>query len=120
MEGTEMITEKEMLQTLTDCAPGTTLFVGYTAGHKGGKNSEIEMHRAVNEEGINPTHFTGTLEGIKTTKKGEVVLLLWVNERDSVGPDGLKQGNFRSFNPNLGTLRTLQVLERMPLGAIAL
>lgn len=115
-----MLTEKQMLEKLADCAPGTTLFVGYLAGRKGSGTAAAEMHRAVNEEGINPTHFTGTLEGIKTTKKGDVVLLLWVNERDSVGPDGPKQGNYRMFNPNLGTLRTLEVIERMPMGCIAL
>jgi hypothetical protein len=113
-----MINEQKMLEILADCAPGTLLFVNYVPGRGPSVGATVEAHRAVNDEGINPHHFTGTLESVKKTKSGQHIITLWVAERDTVTPEGVKKGNYRAFNPNLGTLKSLAVIQWMPKGCI--
>lgn len=105
-----MINTATMLKTLKDIPVGSVIFVSYTAGRRPGPQALRECARAV-EEGLALRHFTGKLEGVHRTKKGEHFFTLWVEERDSVKDGALVPGNFRAFNPSLGTLHTLEVLE---------
>jgi hypothetical protein len=105
-----MINTTKMVEILKDVPVGSKIFVSYNAGRRPGPKAAQECARA-EEEGINLRHFTGKLEGVHVTKKGQHYFTLWVEERDSI-KDGVKsQGNFRAFNPALGALHTLEVLE---------
>ena len=105
--------------SVDDLREGSLLFVSYLAGRPPGPQALLESSRS-REEGIARRHFTGTLTSIRKNRAGETVLTLWVEERDSPdGHGGLHAGAFRSFNPSLGHLLTLAVLEErfVPWGA---
>jgi len=103
------ITGSELLTHLQDMPEGTKLFVSYTAGRQPGPQALRESARSA-QEGIAPRHFTGTLKRVWVTKRREPVLTMWVEERDSGA--GLTPGAYRTFNPALGKLRILVVLEK--------
>lgn len=101
----------KMLELLKNVPLNSTLFVSYIAGRKAHSNAIMSARRALMEEGIASRHFTGIYKGVSVTKKGDHVLHMWVAERDTIRPDGTKvEGAFRTFNPNLGKLLTLEVL----------
>lgn len=114
-----MITQQEMVKRLEGCRPGTLLFISYNAGRSAGVRAIEEAQIAI-ENGINLRHFTGTLESIKTTKRGEVVLTIFTTERSSQGSSGHESGAFRCFNPNLGTMRTMEIIQQFPESFMAL
>lgn len=105
-----MINTAQMLQVLKDVPVGSTVFVSYKAGRRPGPNAALECARA-ESEGINLRHFTGKLEGVHKAKNGDHYFTLWVEERDSIKNGTPSPGNYRAFNPALGTLLTLEVLE---------
>lgn len=104
--------EAEMLEKLAGCGRGTRVFLSYIAGRVNlHPNAQAERERA-EDEGLNLRHYTGTLESLRDTSKGQKLLTLWVEERDSHTPEGaLVPGNYRAFNPNLGRMLTLEVLD---------
>ena len=105
------LTGSEMYAHLKDMPEGTKLFVSYTAGRPPSTQALRESARA-GEEGIAKRYFTGTLKSVWLTKRfQEPVLTMWVEERDS-GPN-LTPGAYRTFNPRLGKLRVLVVLEQV-------
>jgi hypothetical protein len=104
------ITGAELLEHLKDMPEGTKLFVSYTAGRPPSPQALRESARNA-QEGIAPRYFTGTLKSVWVTKRREPVLTMWVEERDS-GPH-LTPGAYRTFNPALGKLRILTVLEKV-------
>lgn len=108
-----MVNTDKMLEVLKDVPPGSVVFVSYTAGRRGSPQAAQEAARAV-EEGLSLRHFTGKLEGVHkhTTKRGQWYFTLWVEERDSIKNGQKTQGNFRAFNPSLGTLHHIEVIER--------
>jgi len=98
-----MITAAQMVKAMENVALDSIVFVAYTAGRPAGPQGIEECSKA-REEGINLTHYTGQFKGIRVTKKGEHVMTLWVQERG-------ENGAYRAFNPSLGTLRTLEVIQ---------
>ena len=108
-----MINQAKMLEILKDVPPGSIVFVSYSAGRRPSDTALRESARAV-EEGLALRHFTGKLEGVH--KKGKVhwdewYFTVWVEERDSA-KNGMTPGNFRAFNPSLGRLHHLEVIQR--------
>jgi hypothetical protein len=108
-----MINQAKMLEILKGVPPGSIIFVSYSAGRRPSPQALIESARAV-EEGLALRHFTGKLEGVH--KKGKVhwdeyYFTVWVEERDSA-KNGMTPGNFRAFNPSLGRLHHLEVIQR--------
>jgi hypothetical protein len=99
------ISGTEMVKRLKDVAEDSIVFVSYLAGRRPSTQALRECSRA-GEEGISPRHFTGHFKKVWVTKRGEPVLSVWVEERDSKG----RQGAFRTFNPSLGKLLSLEVL----------
>jgi hypothetical protein len=87
--------------------PGSELFVSYLAGRPATPLAQQQAKRA-EAEGISRHHFTGALSSLWFTSRGEVVFTLIVNERDNAAGT---PGAYRTFNPNLGDLLALEVIE---------
>jgi hypothetical protein len=105
-----MLNSTEMVLKMVDVPVDSVVFVSYVAGRPSSPQAALESARS-RAEGINPRHFTGRFKGISFTKKAnEPVMTLWVEERDSQG--GSVRGAYRAFNPALGTLLALEVLEK--------
>jgi len=98
-----MITALQMVQKMKDVPLNSVVFVGYLAGRPAGPQGIKEASKA-REQGINLTHYTGQFRGIRVTRKREVIMTVWVQERGEAGA-------YRAFNPALGTLRTLEVIQ---------
>ena len=108
-----MVNQATMLEILKDIPPGSVIFVSYSAGRQPCPQALRESARAV-EEGIALRHFTGKLEGVhkKVRSRNEWYFTLWVEERDSEKNGTLTPGNFRAFNPSLGRLHHIAVIEK--------
>lgn len=101
------ITGSQMFERLKDIPEGSVLFVSYIAGRPPCPQALRECARA-DREGIAPRHFTGHLASLWVNRRGEHGITMWVEERDSA--DG-KPGAYRRFNPSLGKLFTLEVID---------
>ena len=111
-----MLNAAATLKILKNLPLESVLFVSYIAGREPKPQALETANRAVHDEGISPRHFTGTFKGVWITLKGEVAFTLWVEERDSIARDGSKSpGAYRTFNPSLGQLMTLEVLSVAPV-----
>lgn len=105
------ISGTEMVKRLKDVAEDSIVFVSYIAGRRPSTQALRECSRA-SDEGIAMRHFTGHFKKVWVTKRGEPVLSVWVEERDSA--NGSVKGAFRTFNPALGKLLSLEVLQKAP------
>lgn len=99
------MTEQEMLNKLREIPFGSLVFVSYTAGREPTDRAIRESKRS-RREGINGRHFIGTLEVVRRTKKDEVIMVIKCDNREDER-NGYPYG-FRAFNPNVGTLLTLE------------
>lgn len=86
---------------------GREVFVSYLAGNPPTERAIREARRA-KMEGMARRHFTGKIHAVKTNKKGEPYLVIATPNRDNESTG--EQWNYRSFNPQLGTLLTIEVL----------
>jgi hypothetical protein len=102
----------DSLRVLLTLKEDTILFVSYIPGRKPTPRAYAEARRSVDDEGIAPRHFTGKFKGARVTKKNEIVFTLWVEERDHTENGRLVPGAYRAFNPSLGTLLALDVLQK--------
>lgn len=99
----------QMVEVLKDVPLDSIVFVSYLAGRRPTDRAIREASRSL-AEGIAPRHFTGKFRGIYYTQKWkEPILTVWVEERDSGNP--MSQGAYRAFNPALGRLITLEVVQ---------
>ena len=107
-----MLNEKDVLATLDGLGVGSVLFVSYEAGREATDRAIQESQRAL-DAGIASRHFVGTLEAVKVNKKGETYFLVYTLERDRrvLETGELEAGAYRSFNPSLGKLLSLEVVE---------
>jgi hypothetical protein len=103
----------DMVAALKDVPKGSTIFVSYIPGRPAAAQALREGERAT-AEGVSPRHFTGRLDRVWQTKRyREWCFTLWVEERDSTHRNGtMTRGAFRAFNPSLGRLLTLEVIQR--------
>jgi hypothetical protein len=108
------MTEREMIEALAECGRGSLLFVSYKAGRPATDRAILESERAVQQEGNARRHYVGTLESLWVTRKGETVLTLMAYNRDRVVDGQLVEGGYRTFNPQLGDLYSLEVIEARP------
>ena len=103
------LTAQDMLSKLNGVPEGTQVFVSYLAGRKP-TDRAIREARKADEIGIPRRWFQGRLEKVWITKKGEHVMTVLSMTRyneDQPGADA----HFRTFNPALGTLLTLEVVQ---------
>lgn len=108
------MTEREMIEALAECGRGSLLFVSYKAGRSPTDRALTEAERATVQEGMSRRHYVGTLESLWVTRKGETVLTLMAYNRDRVVDGQLVEGGYRTFNPQLGELYSLEVIEARP------
>ena len=98
-----MLNATAMSAILSDVLLGSTLFVSYEAGRPASEKAVDEACRA-KSEGLSMLHHVGTFVSLKTSKKGDLILTVWSETRG-------EKGAYRAFNPNLGNLRSLHVIE---------
>lgn len=111
----DTLTAIDVVRVLKDVPLESILFVSYLAGRQPTPQAIKEAQRS-SFEGIASRHYTGALKALTTTQKGETVVTLWVEERDSPrGSGGLQRGAYRAFNPSLGRMLVLEVLELAPV-----
>lgn len=95
-----------MLQRLQGAHHGAMVFVSYVAGRPASPTAIAQAQRA-RRAGISRRHFTGALVNVGMNRKGQVYVTFLVNERD--GANG-KGPAYRSFNPSLGNLVSMDVI----------
>ena len=105
-----MLTAHEVRARLEGRPKGTRVFVSYVAGRAPTERALRESESS-SDAGENRRHFVGSLESLWQAKNGDTIVTVQAFNRDTESPDGLKPGGFRSFNPNLGKLLALDVLD---------
>jgi len=104
-----MLNANDLQALLANATEDTIVHIDYIAGSPKALTAQAveEFNQAVDyngDRGIPSTHYTGNFAGFRTTKKGEVILTLFVHNRGEVG-------QFRTFNPKLGTVLSAKVVE---------
>ncbi len=102
------MSEQEMVLALAGVPSGTPLFVSYVAGRPPTDRAIREAARS-RREGIAKRHYFGTLAEVRTTKRGDAILTIVCENRDDERTG--EHRAFRTFNPNLGQLLSVAVLD---------
>lgn len=102
------LTAQEMLDRLNGVGKGQRVFVSYLAGRPPTARAEREAQKA-DDEGYSKRWFEGVLEAVWVTKKGQPVMTVLSTTRYNED-DPSAEGHYRTFNPALGQLLTLEVL----------
>lgn len=103
-----MIDANEMLRRLDGVEPGTTVFVSYQAGREPKPRAVREAMKA-ERDGYPKRWFVGQMTRKWTTKMGDPVFTVFTATRyneDIPSADG----HYRTINPNLGQILTLEVI----------
>jgi len=103
------ISAQDMVARLSGVPRGTQVFVSYQAGRAPTARAVREARKA-DDWGIPKRWFQGRLEGVWVSKKGEPVFCIYSETRYN-DADPTAQGHYRTFNPALGTLMSLEVCE---------
>lgn len=104
-----MVTADEMVEILKHAGPGSTVFVSYTAGRPPKPRAVREAMKAA-DEGYPRRWFLGRLESKWTTKAGDPVITVFTTTRyNELDPEA--DGHYRTLNPNLGHILTLEVIQ---------
>ena len=102
------LTARDMIQTLDGVPTGTSVFVSYLPGKPPTERAIREATRST-KQGISNRHFFGTLASSPwRTSDGDIVFTVLCDNRDDERRG--TQDGYRTFNPNLGQLLTLEVL----------
>jgi hypothetical protein len=102
------MTTEEMLRKLEGVREGSELFISYVAGRTASAKARAEA-RVSDEMGISPRHYVGTFKAINMNRHGEVTMTVFVANRDNSVTGEV--GAFRTFNPSVGRLLTLEILQ---------
>lgn len=108
------MTERQMIEALAECGRGSLIFASYKAGRPPTDRALLESERATVEEGHARRHYVGTFESLWVTRKGECVMTIMAYNRDRVVDGHLVEGGYRTLNPQLGELYSLEVIEARP------
>lgn len=101
--------EQQMVAALAGVPEGASLLVSYVAGREPTDRAVREAARS-EAAGIPRRAFFGKLHRVWRTKgRGEVVLTVLCENRDDERTG--RQEAYRTFNPSLGTLLGVTVLE---------
>ena len=92
------------LQKLFQSATNETIVhLRYTAGRVA-RSVAVEEALCAADWGKDPDEYVGHFESLRATKKGELVLTLFVHNRGEAG-------KYRTFNPNLGTIHDVKIVD---------
>lgn len=86
---------------LASATPETIVHLDYVAMRPAGDTAKKEFAEARDWD-KRPTEYTGHFSSLKVSKKGDLILTLFVHNRGETGA-------YRAFNLNRGTLRALTV-----------
>jgi hypothetical protein len=100
-----MVNTAALLALLANANEDTIVHIAYIAGRPATAKACVEFDAAKDwnaDRGVPATTYIGHFAGFKTTKKGDTVLTLFVHNRGEAG-------QFRAFNPNLGTILSVEI-----------
>lgn len=97
-----MLNANDLLALLSDATSDTIVHIDYAAGRPANERGRKEYAEAKDWNKA-PTEYTGNFAGLKRNKFGELVLTLFCHNRG-------KLGSYRAFNPNLGEIRAIKVV----------
>ncbi len=103
-----MINASNMLQALDGVEPGATVFVSYLAGRAPTARAVREARKA-EDEGYPKRWFLGTLTTKGVNRRGEAYITVFTETRYN-DDEPAAQGHYRSFNPSLGTMLSIEVV----------
>jgi hypothetical protein len=107
------LSETQMDQILEGAGPGSLVFISYLAGRPPTEKAQIEAQRA-SKEGLARRHALGHLSEVWTTKEGDRVVRIFAQTRDTLQKNGLLTlGAWRTYNPSLGRLLSLEVIHKI-------
>jgi hypothetical protein len=92
----------DLTALLANATEDTILHVEYIAGRPASDQAIEEYHQA-SDWNKKSTSYIGHFKGLRRTKKGEMLLTLFVHNRGEAGA-------YRAFNPSLGTLLSVKVV----------
>lgn len=102
------MTEHEVTKKLEGVPPGTEIFVSYRAGGPVSLRAEFEARKA-SDNGYNRRFLQGKLERVFTNKRGQLAVCLFTYTRYNLDrPEA--EGHYRTFNPSVGQVLSLEVL----------
>ncbi len=103
------ITAQEMVERLKGVPEGAELFVSYLAGRVPTDRAIREAGKA-DEMGVSRRWLQGRLERVWVTKRGQPVMTMFCfTRRNEQDPDA--EGHYRTVNPALGQLLSLEVIQ---------
>jgi len=106
-----MLNASEMGRILAGVPTEATVFVSYTAGRPPTERAILEAQRWVQGQGMARRHFVGKLHRVWESKNGDLLLTILCDNRDKILPNGtLAPPNYRTINPNLGKLISLEII----------
>ena len=105
---TMALSAQDMVALLDGVPPGTEVFISYLAGRKPTDRAIREAEKA-SDEGYNKRWLQGRVERVWTTKKQEPVLTVFAYTRYNED-DKSSEGHYRTINPALGKLLSLEVV----------
>lgn len=96
------VAESVIETLLANATEETIVHIDYVAGRAPCARAIEEAEMASDWEKPN-TSYVGHFKGLRRTKKGDLVLTLWVHNRGEVGA-------YRAFNPRLGHVRDIRIV----------
>lgn len=102
------ISAYEMLQKLNGVPEGAEVFVSYVAGGKVTERAKREARKA-KDLGVSTRWLSGKVVSLRQSKAGDPILTIFTALRYDERT-GSSSGNYRSINPNLGQLLSLELI----------
>lgn len=97
-----MLNANDIAALLANANEQTIVHIEYRAG-KPANDRGIKEYAEASDWNKPSTHYTGHFVGMKKNKFGELVLTIWCHNRGETG-------SYRSFNPNLGSVLLVKVV----------
>ena len=104
------MTEAEVETRLEGVLPGTEVFVSYVAGGRAPTARAMFEATKADNLGYSRRWMHGQLHRVFRNKRGELAVCVFTYGRyNADNPEA--EGHYRTFNPSLGAVLTLEVLQ---------
>lgn len=97
-----MLNANDLLAALSTATEQTIVHIEYRAGRPANARG-VKEYAEASDWNKPSTSYTGHFAGMKTNKWGELIVTIYCHNRG-------KTGSYRSFNPNLGSVLSVQVV----------